>query len=174
MAKSRVGPAAFFVVAGAILIAASLPMVWYHADRAAHSSLTGWGVFTNLRIWLVVAAVLALASLGLPRGRTAVVVRAVLGLAAGGPVLRRIISPPSSDVALHDKVGLYVALIGAIAMLAGAVLSAAARAAEELGWDIPGMAAPNRPQLPGGPARAAAPETAYAEPIVDAEVIEDR
>jgi hypothetical protein len=170
MAKSRFGPASFFVVAGAILIAASLPMVWYHADRATHASLTGWGIFTNLRIWLVVAALLALASLALPRGRTAVVVRAVLGLAAGGPVLRRIISPPSAGVTLHDRIGLYVALVGAVAMLAGALLSAAARAAEELGWDIPGMAAPNRPQLPSGPATAPVP----AETIVDAEVVEER
>lgn len=169
MAKSRIGPASFFVVAGALLIAASLPMVWYHADRATHSSLTGWGIFTNLRIWLVVAAVLALASLALPRGRTAVLVRAGLGLLAGGPVLRRIISPPSSSVALHDKIGLYVALVGAIAMLAGALFSAAARAAEEFGWDIPGMPAPDRPQLPSG-----SPGTAVqAEPIVDAEVVEE-
>jgi hypothetical protein len=170
MAKPRIGPASFFVVAGAILIAASLPMVWYHADRAAHASLTGWGIFTNLRIWLVVAAVLALASLALPRGRTAVIVRAALGLLAGGPVLRRIVSPPSADVALHDRVGLYVALVGSVAMLAGAVLSAAARAAEELGWEIPGMPAPNRPQLPGGSAATAV----QAEPIVDAEVVEER
>lgn len=172
MSGLRFGVGSFLVAAGGVLVAASLPMTWYYAERPVNPSLSGWAVFTNLRIWLLVAAVLAVASLALRRGRVAVVVRAFLGVAAGAPVLRRIVDAPDASIHLNNRFGLYVALVGSLAMIAGALFSAARQAAEELGWDLPGVPA-NRPLLGGGGSGAAA-AVPPAEPIIDAEVVEER
>jgi len=168
MRQRQLGPGSLLTIAGAALILASLPMTWYHrSDRAPHD-LTGWGIFTNLRLWLVAAAILALLSALLPQGRNAVVARCGLGLLAGLPVLRRIISPPGDH--LHAQIGLYVALAGALAIIAGGALSAGRHVADHYGWDLPGMG-PARALPPAPPPPAA---RAYDEPIVDAEVVEER
>jgi hypothetical protein len=163
-------------VIGAVLVLASLPMTWYHAERALHTELTGWGIFTNLRIWLVVAAVLAIATTLLPRGRGVVTARALLGLLAGAPVLRRIISPPDAAVPLDNRVGLYVALFGALAIIVGGLLSFGREVAEHFGWDLPGTGAAQLPPPPAPrPAHGAVRMPAqHEEPIVDAEVVEER
>lgn len=173
------GVARALTAIGALLVVASLPMTWYHADRVVHSELTGWGIFTNLRIWLVVAAVIALGSTLLRESRPAVLLRAVVGLLAGAPVLRRILSPPDSSVALHDRIGLYVALLGALAMIVASVVSATREAADALGVDLGPLAGPSRPQLgaaepvPRRSGPVAHGSTRAAEPIVDAEVVEE-
>jgi hypothetical protein len=176
----RFGLGSALTIGGAVLILASLPMTWYHAERATHTELTGWAIFTNLRIWLVVAAILAILTALLPQGREAVVARCGLGLLAGLPVLRRIIDPPGGGVVhLDQRIGLWVALAGALAIIAGGVLSAGRRVADHYGWDLPGMG-PSR-QLPpptpappasGGTGRFARP-AAEEEQIVDAEVISE-
>jgi hypothetical protein len=175
MSSRRIGPGRVLTAVGAVLVIASLPMTWYHAERSSHTELTGWGIFTNLRVWLVVAAVLALATVLFDRGRLLVAVRAGLGLLAGGPVLRRVISPPDAAVPLDNRIGLYVALVGALAIIAGGLMSAGREAAEAMGWDLPGDFS-NVRRLPppssdpsGGSAYAALP---IDEPIVDADVIE--
>jgi hypothetical protein len=175
----RFGLGSSLTMAGAVLILASLPMTWYHAERAANTELTGWGIFTNLRIWLVAAAVLAILSALLPRGRQAVFARCALGFLAGLPVLRRIVDPPGGNaVHLDPRIGLYVALLGALAIIAGGLLSAGREVAEHYGWDLPGMG-PSR-ALPQGSPPPQAPAGAYAqrpvadEQIVDAEVVQER
>jgi hypothetical protein len=167
----RLGVGSLLTIAGAALIVAALPMTWYHAERATHTELTGWGIFTNLRIWLVAAAALAILSAVLPQGRRAVVARAMLGVLAGGPVLRRIVVPPGHGVRLDDRVGLFVALLGALAIVAGGLLSAGRRVAEHYRWDLPGMGpvralpAPDPPPLPS---------SGGGEVVVDAEVVRER
>ncbi len=180
MPTYRIGPGRVLTAIGAVLVLVSLPMTWYHAERSAHTELTGWAVFTNLRVWLVVAAVLALATVLAGNGRSTVIARAALGLLAGAPVLRRIISPPDSAVALDNRIGLYVALVGAVAIIAGGLLSAGREAAEAMGWDIPGPLGGDRALPPAPPPRpqrvtnvAPAQPAAASEPIVDAEVVEE-
>jgi len=175
----RFGLGSALTIGGAVLLLASLPMTWYHAERATHTELTGWAIFTNLRIWLVVAAILAILTALLPQGREAVVARCGLGLLAGLPVLRRIIDPPGGVVHLDQRIGLWVALAGALAIIAGGLLSAGRRVADHYGWDLPGMG-PSR-QLPaptpappasGGTGRFAR-TPAEEEQIVDAEVVSE-
>jgi hypothetical protein len=178
----RFGLGSALTIGGAVLILASLPMTWYHAERATHTELTGWAIFTNLRIWLVVAAILAILTALLPQGREAVVARCGLGFLAGLPVLRRIIDPPGGGVVhLDQRIGLWVALAGALAIIAGGVLSAGRRMADHYGWDVPGMGMGPSRQLPppapappasGGTTRFARPGS-DEEPIVDAEVISE-
>src|SRR3954462_8123197 len=176
----RFGLGSALTIAGAVLILASLPMTWYHAERAVNTELTGWAIFTNLRIWLVVAAVLALLTAVLPQGREAVFARCGLGLLAGLPVLRRIIDPPGGGVVhLDQRIGLWVALAGALAIIAGGLLSAGRRMADHYGWDLPGMG-PSR-ALPPPPSPPATPTGRFArtpaeeeETIVDAEVVRER
>ena len=175
----RRGPGSLLTIAGAVLIVCSLPMTWYHVDRAVHTELTGWGIFTNLRIWLVAAAILAVLTAVLPQGRQAVFARCGLGLLAGLPVLRRIVDPPGGDgINLDPRIGLYVALIGALTIIAGGLLSAGREVAEHYGWDLPGMgpsrALPSGSPAPAGPANAYATPPAHEEPIVDAEVVQER
>src|SRR3954454_18036892 len=176
----RFGLGSALTIAGAVLILASLPMTWYHAERAVNTELTGWAIFTNLRIWLVVAALLALLTALLPQGREAVVARCGLGLLAGLPVLRRIIDPPGGGVVhLDGRIGLYVALVGALTIIAGGLLSAGRRVADHYGWDLPGMG-PSRALPAGSPAPPASPTERFArtpaeeETIVDAEVVHER
>jgi uncharacterized membrane protein YidH (DUF202 family) len=173
MARSerRFGIGSFLTVSGAVLIVVSLPMTWYHAERATNTELSGWGMFTNLRIWLVSAAALAVLSALLRQGWGAVIARAALGLLAGGPVLRRIVQPPGHGVRLDDRVGLFVALLGAVAIVAGGLLSAGRRVAEHYGFDLPGR----------GPVRALPPAEPPPSPpggndalVVDAEVVSER
>ena len=177
----RFGLGSSLTMAGAVLILASLPMTWYHAERATNTELTGWGIFTNLRFWLVAAALLALLSALLPQGRTAVVARCGLGFLAGLPVLRRIVDPPGGGVVhLDGRIGLWVALAGALAIIAGGVLSAGRRVADHYGWDLPGMG-PARALPPASPPPATptgrfarTPAASEEETIVDAEVVQER
>src|SRR3954469_14792844 len=159
----RFGLGSALTIAGAVLILASLPMTWYHAERAVNTELTGWAIFTNLRIWLVVAALLALLTALLPQGREAVVARCGLGLLAGLPVLRRIIDPPGGAVHLDQRIGLWVALAGALAVIAGGVLSAGRHVADHYGGHLPGMGP--APQLPAPtPTPPASSGTRFARP----------
>src|SRR4051794_33333444 len=175
--QRRLGLGSALTIAGAVLILASLPMTWYHAERVTHTELTGWAIFTNLRIWLVAAALLALLTAVLPQGREAVFARCGLGLLAGLPVLRRIVDPPGGGgVHLDQRIGLWVALVGALAIIAGGLLSAGRRMADHYGWDLPGMGPsralppPSSPPSSGRFTRAPDEE----ETIVDAEVVSDR
>ena len=170
--NNRFGVGSVLTIAGAILIVVALPMTWYHADRATHTELTGWAIFTHLRLWLVAAAALAVLSALLRQGRAAVIARAGLGLLAAAPVLRRIIQPPGHGVALHDRIGLWVALLGAIGMVFGGLLSAGRRVAAHYGWGLPGTG-PRR-ALPGpGPSTPPLPDPAREAIVVDAEIVSD-
>jgi hypothetical protein len=167
----RIGVGSLLTIAGAVLIVAALPVTWYHAERASDTELTGWAIFTHLRIWLIGAAALALLSALLPQGRRALIARAALGILAGGPVLRRIIEAPGHGVRLDNRIGLWVALVGALTIIVGGLLSAGRRVAEHYRWDLPGM----------GPVRALpAPDPTPPAPagggyeIVDAEVVRER
>ena len=166
----RLGIGSVFTVLGAVLLIAALPLTWYHADRSFNTELTGWAIFTHLRFWLIGAAVVAIPVALMPQGREAVITRAALGILAGGPVLRRIIQPPGHGVALHDRAGLWVALAGAVAMLAGGLLSAGRRVAEHYQWDLPGMS-PARALLPA-PSPAGPSGAGSAVEIIDAEVVD--
>ena len=180
MTQRRFGLGSGLTIAGALLILAALPMTWYHAERATHTELTGWAIFTNLRIWLVVAAVLALLAALLPQGREAVVASCGLGLLAGLPVLRRIVDPPAGAVHLDGRIGLWVALAGALAIIAGGVLSAGRRMADHYGWDLPGMGGsralpppPSPPTTPTGRFARTPAASEEEETVVDAEVVRE-
>src|SRR3954453_19788222 len=167
----RFGLGSSLTIAGAVLILASLPMTWYHAERATNTELTGWGIFTNLRVWLVAAAVLAILSALLPRGRQAVFARCALGFLAGLPVLRRIVDPPGGNgLNLDPRIGLYVALLGALAIIAGGLLSAGREVAEHYGCDLPGRA-PSRALQRAAPPQQEPPGNSAAPAVPDEQIV---
>jgi hypothetical protein len=123
MMKPNLGRA--LSVAGAIVIVASLALVWYHIDRLpsqGDTSSTGWDQFPRLRAILVAGALLTVASAVLVQRRWVVLARGVLGLVLAALVARRIIDPPDLSAPVSAQPGVYVGLAGAIAVALGGLV----------------------------------------------------
>jgi hypothetical protein len=123
MMKPNLGRA--LSVAGAIVIVASLALVWYHIDRLpsqGDTSSTGWESFPRLRAILVAGALLTVSSAILVQRRWVVIARGILGLLLAAAVLRRIIDPPDLSAPVIAQPGVYVGLAGAILVALGGLV----------------------------------------------------
>src|SRR5438046_883777 len=115
MMKPNLGRA--LSAAGAILIAVSLALVWYHIDRSAaqgSTTSTGWDTFPRLRVILAAGALLTLLSAAVPQGRPVLLARTVLGLLLAALILRRIVDPPHLSAPVSSQPSVFVGLIAAL------------------------------------------------------------
>lgn len=163
----RFGFGTLATAVGAVVALLALPLSWYSLSGAS-DGFTGWD-FTRVRWLVVAAAVVAFAGLVVPRSRISVLLRALVAAAAAVVIFLRIVSPPGDG--LDPQAGIYVALLGAVLLLVGAVLSAGRQVAEDLGYEMPpgGLGVPRRPQL--GPGGTGATENRTE--VVDAQVVDD-
>jgi hypothetical protein len=110
---------------GAVLLAVSLALVWYHIDRPASqgsTTSTGWETFPRLRVVLAAGAVVTLASAAVPQRRLVLLGRTALGVVLAALILRRIVDPPSISAPLHTGVGVYVGFIAALFVALGGLV----------------------------------------------------
>lgn len=107
---------------GAIVVVAALFMTWYHIDRAVNAHTTGWQTFPNLRIALIVGAVVVLGTALVVQTRPVLVVRAVVGLVLAVLILRRILFPPDLAQAVTSQIGVYVGFVGALGVALGGLV----------------------------------------------------
>lgn len=137
---------------GACLLIVALFLVWYEIDRGGGvtDTSTGWDTFPRLRIILLIGAVLTFAS-AIPRQTGLVLIaRTLLGLGLAALVARRIIDPPDISDPLSTQLGVYVALVGALAVAAGGLVDTGRRVAASYPG-LGGGGAPGRELPPGGP-----------------------
>lgn len=118
--KPNVGRALSLV--GALVVVASLFMTWYHIDRAVNAHTTGWQTFPNLRIALIVGAVIVAGTALVVQTRPVLIVRTLVGLVLAVLILRRIIFPPDLAQAVTSQIGVYVGLVGALFVAAGGLV----------------------------------------------------
>jgi hypothetical protein len=131
MMKPNIGRA--LSAAGAILIAVSLALVWYHIDRSAaqgSTASTGWDTFPRLRVILAAGALLTLLSAAVPQGRPVLLARTALGLLLAALILRRIVDPPHLSVPVSSQPGVFVGLVAALMVAAGGLVDTGRRAAQ--------------------------------------------
>ena len=142
---------------GAALLIVSLFLIWYHVDRdnGVTTTSTGWDTFPRLRIIILVGAILTLITALVAQVGWVLLARTVLGLVLAVLIVRRIIDPPDIADPVSSQFGVFVGLVGALAVaLGGLVDTGRTVAAEGLGGL--GLGQP-RPQLPpAGPGTAAA------------------
>jgi hypothetical protein len=134
--------------AGAVLLAISLALVWYHIHRSAAqgtTTSTGWDTFPRLRIILAAGALLTLASAAVPQRRWVLLGRTALGVVLAALILRRIIDPPSTSAPVTTGVGVYVGLAAALAVALGGLVDTG----REVATGGLGLGRP-APQLPPG------------------------
>jgi hypothetical protein len=137
---------------GAALLILALFLVWYEIDRGGGvtETSTGWDTFPRLRIILLVGALLTLAS-AIPRQTGLVLIaRTALGLILAALIVRRIIDPPDIADPVSTQFGVYVALVGALAVAAGGLVDTGRRVAAAYPA-MPGGAAPGRGLPPAPP-----------------------
>src|SRR3954467_4338059 len=140
--------------AGAILLLFSLALVWYHVDRpTGTTSSTGWDTFPRLRFAVLGGALLTVVTALLPQVRWVLVARTVLGLAVAALILRRIVDPPHISSPVHPQLGVYVGLLGALAVALGGLVDSGRGGARAHGLGASGV---RRLPPAGG--------TAFAEP----------
>lgn len=109
-------------VLGAIVVVVALFLTWYHIDRATNADTTGWQTFPNLRIALVAGAAVVFATALVVQTRPVLVVRTVVGVVLAVLILRRIVFPPELAQAVSAQVGVYVGLVGALAVALGGLV----------------------------------------------------
>jgi hypothetical protein len=132
--------------AGAILLAVSLALVWYHIDRPASqgaTTSTGWDTFPRLRVILAAGALLTLVSAAVPQRRWVLLGRTALGVLLAALILRRIVDPPTISAPLHTGVGVYVGFASALLVALGGLVDTGREvAAGGLGLGRPAAALP--------------------------------
>src|SRR3954465_8750304 len=79
---------------GGIIVVAALFVTWYEIDRAVNAHTTGWQTFPNLRIALIVGAVVVLGTALVRQTRAVLVVRTIVGVVLAVLIMRRILFPP--------------------------------------------------------------------------------
>jgi hypothetical protein len=97
---------------GAIVVAVALVLTWYHIDRSAlqgTTETTGWQTFTNLR-WVILA------------GAAFVLVTALLKQTRPVLIMRRIVDPPDLGFPISAQIGVFVGLLGALAVAIGGLV----------------------------------------------------
>jgi peptidoglycan/LPS O-acetylase OafA/YrhL len=106
--------------AGAIIVAGALFTTWYHIDRAqfADPDTTGWQTFYRLRLVILGAAALVLASTLIRQTRYVLTVRTLLGLLLAALIVRRIIVPPGLVDDVTPAIGVYLGALGALLVAA--------------------------------------------------------
>jgi hypothetical protein len=140
--------------AGAILLLASLVLVWYHVERPTGvENSTGWDAFPRLRWIVALGAVLTLATALVRQVRWVLIARAVLGLVVAVLILRRIVDPPDISAPVTTQFGVYIALAGALAVALGGLVDTG----REFVVPVMGLGSAPRGELPAGPDRSAAP-----------------
>src|SRR3954451_14359854 len=156
--------------AGAILLLISLALVWYHVDRpTGTTSSTGWDTFPRRGFAVLGGALLTVVTALLPQVRWVLVARTVLGLAVAALILRRIVDPPHISSPVHPQLGVYVGLLGALAVALGGLVDTGRRVVVAAGLGRPSL----RELPPGGGstrpgsahARSGEPSAAAALPI---------
>jgi hypothetical protein len=138
---------------GAIVVAGSLFMTWYHIDRAVNAHTTGWQTFPNLRIALLIGAVVVLVTALPVQTRPVLVVRTLVGLALAVLIMRRILFPPDLAQAVTAQVGVYVGFAGAVAVALGGLVDTGRQVVEAYPtlWRVPaGELGPGRRALSRG------------------------
>ena len=118
---------------GAALLIVSLFLVWYHVDRdnGVTTTSTGWDTFPRLRDHhpgrrdpharhALVAQV-----------RWVLLARTVLGLVLAALIVRRIIDPPDIADPVSSQFGVFVGLVGALAVALGGLVDTGRTVATE-------------------------------------------
>ena len=147
MLKPNVGRA--LSAAGAILLLLSLVLVWYHVERPTGvENSTGWDAFPRLR-WIVAGgAVLTLATALVRQVRWVLVARTILGVVLAALILRRIVDPPEISSPVVTQFGVYVGLVGALAVAVGGLVDTG----REFVVPVMGLGGAPRGELPSGSA----------------------
>jgi hypothetical protein len=139
---------------GAALLIVALFLVWYHVDRDSGitTTSTGWDTFPRLRIIILVGALLTFATALVPQVRWVLLARTALGLVLAALIVRRIVDPPDIDDPISSQIGVYIGLLGALAVALGGLVDTGRRvAADGLGGLAFGRPLP---ELPPGDWRA--------------------
>lgn len=129
--------------AGAILLFVSLFLEWYQPGIDAWTIFESWDLVLAIVALVALAAVASRLGFGSPRPSSWLIAPAAAALVI---VLFAILNPPplTPDVDGDPGTGLWLALVAAVMMAAGAVLSAAR-------ISIAFTAVPARPESPGPP-----------------------
>lgn len=115
----------YLSAAGAVLLIVSLFLVWYDIDRSAaegSTTSTGWDTFPRLRLVLLGGALLTLATAAVAQTRGVLTARTILGLVLAALIVRRIVSPPDIDYPVSSQAGVFVGLLGALAVALGGLV----------------------------------------------------
>lgn len=104
---------------GAVVLLISLFLDWYDIG------ITGWNAFETWDAVLAAVAALVLASALPTRVLPFAVPGQVLGTVAVGVVVLHLLNPPPAATGAGPDVGAWLALLGAVAVLAGELLSRA-------------------------------------------------
>lgn len=149
---------------GAVLLIVTLFVVWYHVDRGSSiTTSTGWDTFPRLRIIILVGALLTLVTALVPQVRWVLLVRTALGLGLAALIVRRIVDPPDIDDPVSAQFGVYLGLLGALAVALGGLVDTGRRvAADGLGGLAFGRPLP---ELPPGDAHTHARSEEDHEPL---------
>lgn len=110
---------------GAVVVAVALVLTWYHIDRSAlqgTTETTGWQTFTNLRWVILAGAAFVLVTALLKQTRPVLIMRTVVGCVLALLILRRIVDPPDLGFPISAQIGVFVGLIGAIAVAIGGLV----------------------------------------------------
>lgn len=137
---------------GAIVVAVALVLTWYHIDRSAlqgTTETTGWQTFTNLRWVILAGAAFVLVTALLKQTRTVLIMRTVVGCVLALLILRRIVDPPDLGFPISAQIGVFVGLLGALAVAIGGLVDSG----REVVTAYPEMAFWRQPagELTGGP-----------------------
>jgi hypothetical protein len=136
MDRTKLRPGEYVSMGGGLLLALSLLLTWFHVDRLATlggthgpADVSGLKVSTILAVLLLGAAIAPFIlawiivrdhALSWPRGEmTAVVSVAAFGLVAYSAFVSK---PGDPNSLVHDRIGVYLAIIATILMFAGAAL----------------------------------------------------
>jgi hypothetical protein len=110
---------------GAIVVAVALVLTWYHIDRSAlqgTTETTGWQTFTNLRWVILAGAAFVLVTALLKQTRPVLIMRTVVGCVLALLILRRIVDPPDLGFPISAQIGVFVGLLGALAVAIGGLV----------------------------------------------------
>jgi peptidoglycan/LPS O-acetylase OafA/YrhL len=109
---------------GALIVVLALFMTWYHIVRptGAVDDTTGWQTFTKLRWVILIGGLLTIASALVRQTRPVVIGRGLLGIVLAVLILRRIIFPADVSGDVSSQIGVYVGLVGALAVALGSLV----------------------------------------------------
>lgn len=144
-------PGRLLTALGAIVLVVALALTWYRIARppsVGAPAVSGWDVFTHLRIALVATAGLALLATAPAQHRAILALRTLAGLVAAGLVIRRIVDPPQAAEAVRAVEGVYVAAVGAALIAVGGLLDSGRWVAANVDWSE--LVARPRAALPPG------------------------